>query len=180
MDDSCKQYIRMVKRGFNLDAVAYKMRLDGVDMAVIDLFRDSHKQATPGTLVTSRRSSSFSMLDSRSSSLLDESGAPELDKLIEVGDWEGILAAAKKWAEREETDAKAQADIWQEIAHQTRQEGEMKSSYLLMMVPPRNSLPTSKVKRSLVYHHCLKPKHTSIAPLVSSASARERGVLLLI
>jgi hypothetical protein len=56
-----------------------------------------------------------------------------LDALIERGDWPGVIAAAKKASEgtresssnmtQEEQDALAQANMWQEIANQSKQEG---------------------------------------------------------
>lgn len=55
-----------------------------------------------------------------------------LDALIERGDWPGVIAAAKKASEgrrtrssnttQEEQDALAQANMWQEIANQSKQE----------------------------------------------------------
>ena len=52
-----------------------------------------------------------------------------LDRLIEQGDWEGVIAAAKQASEgpdqgisTEEQDALAQANMWQEIANQSKQQ----------------------------------------------------------
>jgi len=53
-----------------------------------------------------------------------------LDLLIEQGDWQGVIAAAKKASEEgpehdvsmDESDAIAQANMWQEIANQSKQE----------------------------------------------------------
>jgi len=57
----------------------------------------------------------------------------DLDALIERGDWPGVIAAAKKVSEethasssnmtQEEQEALAQANMWQEIANQSKQEG---------------------------------------------------------
>lgn len=61
-----------------------------------------------------------------------------LDALIERGDWPGVIAAAKKASEgtrisssnmtQEEQDALAQANMWQEIANQSKQEGRQGKS----------------------------------------------------
>ena len=51
-----------------------------------------------------------------------------LDQLIEQGDWQGVIAVAKRAGEvpgegiLDEQDALAQADMWQEIADQSKQE----------------------------------------------------------
>ena len=64
-----------------------------------------------------------------------------LDALIERGDWPGVIAAAKKASEgarssttgnmtQEEQDALAQANMWQEIANQSKQEGRQGKFFL--------------------------------------------------
>ena len=52
-----------------------------------------------------------------------------LDSLIEQGDWQGVIAAAKRASEgpdqgisMEEQDALAQANMWEEIANQSKKE----------------------------------------------------------
>jgi len=120
------------------------MRGDGVDADVIEaftkLYKQSHNSAfdtsalpsnslVSGTLETSKSSSDASELDKlfdigdwksilSATKEMSESDSEQLHKLIKAGDWKGILAATKKMAEREEADS-----LWQEIAHQSRQDG---------------------------------------------------------
>ena len=125
----------MVKIGVDIDAVAYRMRRDGVDADVIEAFTKAHQHqnsarssasALPSNTLVSRT------LETSKSSLTDESDASELDKLFEIGDWKSILAATKEMAESdsEQLDKFIDAGDWKGILAATKKTAESDSEQL--------------------------------------------------